>query len=625
MSIFRQLQVPEDVKALYSTGCQDNRLVNLGKLNVFIGPNNCGKSRFLRSIFGAKRLTGAPAGDATDALLHAQSEFLRNCSELPLEKEYEPLRAMAAELQPPLHTLYGELTGNLRQREQQQRGNLTDQLQSGGFAWRLGNQGEQRAALAARFQHLTNKFAEALQVPKKIGEPIRIYIPTLRGLRPLTLDPNLYRKRTIFDYFKDRHAQAQTDAPVAEIAELDIHTGLELYDQVRKHLLGTHAQRGLIREYEGYLATHFFDGKEVTLTPRVSSDVVYLKIGREAEQPIFDLGDGLQQVIMLTLPIFLHRDRPIMLFVEEPETHLHPGFQRAFIDLVLSSKGTAPRQVFVTTQSNHFLDITLDRTSVSVYKFSKVLKESDAPEQAPEFRIANSSNDDFPLLAELGVRNSSVMLANCTIWVEGISDRLYFRRFLELCQEQIKGKFLEDVHFSFVEYGGNNVTHWSFLDDCDGMRAERLCGELLLIADRDTKKEERHAKLEKNLGERFQRLECREVENLLTPAVIRAAIQDREGDGVKFKEFKQSDYKDQYLGEFIEEHILEEGWHKTRKGRSEHPYRAESGTLKEKVTFARAAVGAMTSFDDLSDEAQKLTKRIYEFIKLKNAPAPGTQ
>ena len=25
-------------------------------------------------------------------------------------------------------------------------------------------------------------------------------------------------------------------------------------------------------------------------------------------------------------------------------------------------------------------------------------------------------------------------------------------------------EYKEDYHYSFVEYGGNNITHWSFLD-----------------------------------------------------------------------------------------------------------------------------------------------------------------
>ena len=85
------------------------------------------------------------------------------------------------------------------------------------------------------------------------------------------------------------------------------------------------------------------------------------------------------------------------------------------------------------------------------------------------FTIENLSEGDNRALELLGVRNSSVFLTNCTIWVEGITDRHYLRHYLKLYAEEHKDDsdfedFKEDYHYSFVEYGGNNITHWSFLD-----------------------------------------------------------------------------------------------------------------------------------------------------------------
>ena len=52
----------------------------------------------------------------------------------------------------------------------------------------------------------------------------------------------------------------------------------------------------------------------------------------------------------------------------------------------------------------------------------------------------------------LGVRNSSVFLANSTIWIEGITDRLYLKKYMEVYQRemfnrgQIKKIYEEDKH-----------------------------------------------------------------------------------------------------------------------------------------------------------------------------------
>src|ERR1700745_3947929 len=57
-------------------------------------------------------------------------------------------------------------------------------------------------------------------------------------------------------------------------------------------------------------------------------------------------------------------------------------------------------------------------------------------------------------------------------------------------------RYKQDLHYSFVEYGGSNITHWSFFTDDAPTVVERLCGKLLLIADKDgsgnSAKVERH-------------------------------------------------------------------------------------------------------------------------------------
>jgi len=255
-----------------------------------------------------------------------------------------------------------------------------------------------------------------------------------------------------------------------------------------------------------------------------------------------------------------------------------------------------------------------------VYKVSKNIPAGESAEQIPQFRVENSSNDDFPLLAELGVRNSSVMLANCTIWVEGITDRLYIRKYLKLFQKEFR-QYMEDIHYSFVEYGGANLPHWSFSDDeSEGIDVKRLCGRVLLIADRDDDDKKMHADLASHLGERFFQLPCREIENLLTPAIISAVIRKDCGDAIDLKPFDHSQYFDQYLGRFIDKQVLPDNWKAIRGRKSEHPYGGESGsgTIVTKVPFCRKAIDNIKELKDLSKDALQLCERIYKFIEENN-------
>ncbi|MBC8045691.1 MAG: hypothetical protein H7Y00_02760, partial [Fimbriimonadaceae bacterium] len=75
------------------------------------------------------------------------------------------------------------------------------------------------------------------------------------------------------------------------------------------------------------------------------------------------------------------------------------------------------------------------------------------------------------------------------------------------------------------------------------------------------------------------------------------------------KKFTIEKYKNKYLGEFIEDNITG----------LKRKYKANSGTLKNKVNFCNKAINYINNFDDLSEEAQNLTKRIFEFIKLNNS------
>jgi len=209
------------------------------------------------------------------------------------------------------------------------------------------------------------------------------------------------------------------------------------------------------------------------------------------------------------------------------------------------------------------------------------------------------------------------MFANCTIWVEGITDRLYCRRFLDLELDRRKLKYFENLHYAFVEYGGGNITHWSFLDE-DGMNVDRICAELFLISDQDSGKEARHEKLEATLGNRFYKLRVKEIENLLTPEVISAVIRDYEGEDFELAPFTQTAYANRYLGRFIDKEVLLDKKKSARHGKLGTCYEDKSGTVKAKGEFCRRAITHMHSFDNIGEEAKLLASRICDFIVQQN-------
>ncbi len=81
-------------------------------------------------------------------------------------------------------------------------------------------------------------------------------------------------------------------------------------------------------------------------------------------------------------------------------------------------------QYFITTHSNHLIDSCFDYNCISIYKFINYENKNNT------FKVVNSSPNDVETLQLLGVNNSSVFIANCTIWVEGISDKILISKYL---------------------------------------------------------------------------------------------------------------------------------------------------------------------------------------------------
>src|SRR5690606_9267999 len=97
----------------------------------------------------------------------------------------------------------------------------------------------------------------------------RIYIPMLRGLRPIQLQDNdfantidNYLLRCMKDYFEDSPVDREY-----------IFTGLGLYENTKKLLLGNTENRNKIRAFERFLSECFFDGKDINIVPSIADDV----------------------------------------------------------------------------------------------------------------------------------------------------------------------------------------------------------------------------------------------------------------------------------------------------------------------------------------------------------------
>jgi len=320
-----------------------------------------------------------------------------------------------------------------------------------------------------------------------------------------------------------------------------------------------------------FLSANFFQGREVTLTPALhnqegkENDVVHIKIGESEDRPIYDLGDGMQSLIICTYPIITELRLGSLFFLEEPDLCMHPSLQRVFLKVLRESYTEKGHQFFLTTHSNHLLDLLEDDDLVSIFSFSEIADRAPVPavssqadcaansessKPGPRFRIRPSDLRDRRILLELGVRLSATYLANATIWVEGVSDCGYLRAYMEAFVHYLNARgdawgkslahrlaqYKEDRHYAFVEYSGANLTHYSFQEgDCEDGQVEvpldrvtsvsNLCARAIVIADGDiTTKGDRWKRYAKQLGERFIGLPCKEIENMIPETLMRSQV-----------------------------------------------------------------------------------------------------
>ncbi len=429
---------------------------NLKMVNLFVGPNNLGKSRFMRALIRAEKFEYRVSLPTTTS----NATQIPLCIELALQYS---TRSSEWRREHPAQALQLERINRFVSGGRDLCAGRPTWLREGTSLWReIANEVERidtivepKSGIGLNLQNISGlernpKDIRGLESSYPTLRPIdpRIYIPTLRGLRPFKLSDtdksvDVYEKRTRQDY--------------AIPIEKSIFTGLTMYDDLQDLMLGTQVQRDRVTNYEAFLTKHVFDNQTVQLVPRLKqdaedleNDVVYVKIGDQEERPIYSLGDGVQSLIILTFRAFTAEKRSLF-FIEEPETHLHPGMQRKLLELLTTHENLNRHQYFATTHSNHLLDMVGEYKDCATFLYRREKKDT--------VKIQSVGSRERKVLHELGARASSVFLTNATIWVEGPTDgrylREYLRKYLELNSDE--PKWLEDTHYSFMQAGGANL------------------------------------------------------------------------------------------------------------------------------------------------------------------------
>lgn len=649
----------------------------LNKVNIFIGANNSGKSRFMRGLLKSNDLKGFEEKEyfveldkltaSVKTLIEALGENKYISINIPKEAHYKGGSGNIHRVT----AIYECLNNNKGKKISLSKESLNDflsslstkELKAEDFGVNKNNIQSKVSELAlfdALFAHLDTYLQEIItwynadisrsnieprdgSIRQKLNAIVEQgrYIVSFQLKLPLpskkTYVPILRSAGSLFNETGNKVHENILKKTVStnydfQNTKIDIQCGDDLYERIRELRNDVYSVRKNFEEFETFLSSNFYQGKKVDIVARhkknTLEDNIIVNIGGH-EHPIHHLGDGIQALIIIMYSIF-NAPKNSWIFIEEPEVNLHPGFQRIFMDTVLNNDFLRENNItlFFTTHSNHLIDVSLEmEKEISIFSFDKVNKAG-----GQSFEIKNTKRSDGEILSKLGVTNGSVLMANSAIWIEGISDRIYLRSFLKAYyQYNPKAiKYKEDLHFCFFEYAGSNLAHYIFnaesleleeKNELEKINSQYLSNKIWLLADKDRNKEKKHLDFVSSQNSKFKYefLKVRELENLLSPLQIKKIVAElfRSIDSQKLESvpFKQEDYKEQYLGDFLVKLVKD-----NKAGHLPKLFCAESGTVNTpyKIKIANK-LSENVRWEDMSSEAQRITEMLYNFIKESNA------
>lgn len=246
----------------------------------------------------------------------------------------------------------------------------------------------------------------------------------------------------------------------------------------------------------------------------INLDAFQAETGMEsAEMDIDDFlveanGAGVRGALRIILDLELNVHE--LVFIEEPEVHMHPGLARVVASYLRERSDKS--QIFMTTHSTDFIDfvafqnVFLVSRDITNHTVSELLAADEAVLRVP---------------SELGLRLSSFFMFDRLVFVEGPSDEAVIRQLARTLNIEFAKR---NVGFVYMK-GVRNFAHFAAQDTLDLLSRRQI--RTWFVVDRDENGDKEVQEMIAKLGGRAKLivLECRELENhLLDSGTVTAFI-----------------------------------------------------------------------------------------------------
>jgi putative ATP-dependent endonuclease of the OLD family len=217
--------------------------------------------------------------------------------------------------------------------------------------------------------------------------------------------------------------------PNAEELQLKANTDISIDNQIKNQTDLTYIEEGTLEEL-----------------PSTYNGLGYKNLIK-IEFELADFAKNIAEKLEISIPI---------LFLEEPESHMHPQLQQTFVKYLeqfLKKISAKPIQVFITTHSSHIVNAVPFNQIRYAQKGNNGVKYKDLS----EFCNTNPKNASF-LQKYLTLNRCDLFFADKAILIEGAAERLLLPDMIMKCNQMgvftSKAPHLQSQYYALIEIGG---------------------------------------------------------------------------------------------------------------------------------------------------------------------------